>query len=65
MPIDKWLERKGQPEGDDTWLQEQRTREQTLAAPQTQKRPSAAPTGTGLRSTEPETIDLTGGAGAC
>ena len=33
MPIDLWLERRGQPEGDDTWLEAQKGRARVGNAP--------------------------------
>jgi hypothetical protein len=55
MDIDTWLKRKGQPVGDNEWLDAQRAKE----TPALEERISDAPASAAGHSTEPETIDLT------
>jgi hypothetical protein len=59
MPLGQWLERKGQPEGDDRWLLEHQAKQGPggVAAPQ-EKRSTGAPADAAGASGGPPTIDL-------
>jgi hypothetical protein len=61
MPVDLWLERRGQPEGSgDAWLQAQKRAEGWLPAPATERLTSESPTSSQGHPTEAAPVlDLT------